>query len=317
MNPLDYSIVIPVYGGVATIEDLYRRLRAVFDERGASVEVIFVDDASRDGSWHVIERLARANANVRGIRLGRNFGQHNATTCGFRFARGRFVVTLDEDLQHPPEEIAKLIQCQQRGDADVVYGIPARRRSPFWRRLGSRLAMAIPRHVMKIHFDISSFRLVRAALAREVACSTRHDIIVDAYLGWLTDRIAATEVRHNAASRCSNYTLLRLIGLFANLLCNYTTFPLRVATACGGLLSMGSILVGILFILLHLSGYTGVPGYSSLIVSLFFSTGVILMGIGVMSEYLGRILMQINGRPQAYIRHTTEASDEVDLRRAA
>jgi undecaprenyl-phosphate 4-deoxy-4-formamido-L-arabinose transferase len=177
--------------------------------------------------------------------------------------------------------------------------------------------MSIPRHVMKVDFSITSFRLIRAEIAAEVAASVRHDIIIDAHLGWLTDRIVATQVEHNQDVRASNYGPVRLIGFFLSLLCNYTTFPLRATTFAGGLMAAGSLLAAVLFVAMHFLVRSGVPGYSSLIVSIFFSTGVVLMGIGVMSEYLARIFMQINHRPQAFVRETAGFAEEAANRRAA
>lgn len=305
----DFSAVVPVYRGRDTLKELCARLTAFFQSRGSSYEIILVDDGSSDGSWQVIEEIAHNSTGVIGMRLMRNFGQHNATNCGLAAARGEFVITLDEDLQHPPEEIARLIECQQREGADAVYGVPARRQHRWWRRVGSRLVMTIPRYVMGITFDISSFRLIRQSVAEVVAAAGRHDIIIDVYIGWATNRIAATTVAHVAA-RPSGYGPYTLAVSMVNLLYNYTVLPLQLAVVTGALMSIGAFGLAVYFIVLKLFGGIDVAGFTAVIVTVLFSTGLMLLSIGTASAYLARVFLNVNRKPQWIIRESTGDVDD-------
>ncbi|HZI14226.1 MAG TPA: glycosyltransferase family 2 protein [Myxococcus sp.] len=308
-SPVDISVVVPCFRGESSLPELCARLVRTLEARGASFEILLVDDSARPALWACIEALARGDGRVRGVRLMRNFGQHNATVCGFRHARGQWVVTLDEDLQNPPEEIGALLERQQQTGADVVYGIPRARQGPAWRSLASRLIMVIPRRVMQVPFDISAFRLVSGLVAAEVARSERHDIILDIYLSWVTDRIVATEVRHDSPEGLrSSYTLRRLVTVLFNLLFNYATFPLRLASVGGFLLSLLSAAAGGVVLLSKLTGTITVPGWASLAVAVLFSSGVTLLGVGILSEYVARIFLQINQKPQSVVRQVTAAA---------
>jgi len=304
-----YSVVVPLYRGHDTIDELCAQLIGFFESRDESFEIILVDDASSDGSWDRAIDLAHEDSRIVGARLTRNFGQHNAVLAGFRLVRGEYVVTLDEDLQHPPSEIEKLIECQAINDADVVYGVPEARQQRWWRRVGAWIAMMIPRRVMGVDFEISSFRLVRSEIAREVTKATRYDVIIDVYLAWLTERFAAVKIRHEPSARGSSYSPLMLVSVLLRLVYNYTVLPLRISTFLGILLAVLSLGLALYFVIVYLSQNVGVPGFTALIVSILFSTGVILIGIGMVSEYLARTFLHVIGKPQAVIRITTRELD--------
>lgn len=301
----EYSVVVPVYRGRQTIEELCRRTVQFFESRGESFEIILVDDSSSDGSWEEIARIAQLDPQVLGIRLMQNFGQDNATVCGFRHASGRFVVTMDEDLQNPPEEIGKMIAAMRRENADVVYGTPENKQHTWWRRLGSWLVLAIPRRAMRVDFDISSFRLIRYEALQEVMKSVRHDVIIDVYLGWVTRAITAVTVRHEEALRPSSYSLYKLIKLTVDLYFSYTVTPLRAVMFIGAGISLVSILLGSIMIYQRLIDNVPVPGFTSLIVTNLFSTGVIVIGIGILAEYVARLFLHWAHKPQYVVRQTT------------
>ncbi|MDH3629362.1 MAG: glycosyltransferase family 2 protein [Acidobacteriota bacterium] len=317
MSGIGISVVIPVFRGRDTLEELCRRLTPVLE--GIETlgdkhhEIILVDDGSRDGSWAIIQRLAAQDPRIIGLRLSRNFGQHNATLAGFRHARGRLIVTMDEDLQHPPEEIPSLLKARAASNADLVYGIPDRRRHAWWRRLGSRLVMLIPRRVMGVPFDIGSFRLLDARIAAEVAKALRHDIVLDVYCSWVSDRIEAVTVEHHESRRDSSYTIFGLCRMLLSILYNYTVFPLRVSTIAGALLSVGALGLAAWFIYLKLRfGDAVESGFSALIVSILLSTGVIMLGIGMLSEYLAHTFLHVIRKPQSVVRESTIDRDHHD-----
>jgi len=306
VSTIRYSVVIPVFRGAGTLGELCDRLVATLSKLEGGFEIIFVDDGSRDESWQQIRRIAAREPRVLGLHLTRNFGQHNATLCGIRHARGELILTLDEDLQHPPEEIPKLIRQRAKSGSDVVYGIPEARRHSWWRRLGSRLVMLIPRLATGGRFDLSSFRIIRAPIAAEVAKSLRHDIVLDVYFSWISDRIESVRVEHHEAARGSSYSLFGLLRMLLSILYNYTVFPLRISSVLGGIISLVSlVLAAYYFIVKLVYGPSVEPGFSALIVSILFSTGVILLAIGMVSEYLARTFLHVIRKPQSVVRETT------------
>ncbi|RKH57927.1 glycosyltransferase [Corallococcus llansteffanensis] len=306
-DSVDVSVVIPCFRGEASLPELCDRLVRALEARGDTFEIILVDDSARPALWTCIQGLCAGDGRIRGVQLMRNYGQHNATVRGFRHARGRWVVTLDEDLQNPPEEIAALRARAEETDADVVYGIPQARQGPGWRTWASRLIMVIPRRVMQVDFDISAFRLISGPVAAEVARSERHDIILDIYLSWVTDRIRSTPVRHEHPEGLrSSYTLRKLVQVFFNLLFNYATFPLRLASVGGVVLSALSGLAGVAVLVSKFTGTITVPGWASLAIAVLFSSGVTLLGVGILSEYVTRIFLQINQKPQSVVRAVTD-----------
>ncbi|MBN8226214.1 glycosyltransferase [Corallococcus macrosporus] len=309
-DSVDVSVVVPCFRGEGSLPALCGRLVRALEARGDTFEILLVDDSARPALWACIQALAKGDARIRGIQLMRNYGQHNATVRGLRMARGRWVVTLDEDLQNPPEEIPTLLARANEVGADVVYGIPHERQGPGWRTWASRLIMVVPRRVMGVGFDISAFRLISGPVAAEAARSERHDIILDIYLSWVTDRITATPVRHEQPQGLrSSYTLSKLVQVFFNLLFNYTTFPLRLASIGGAVLSVLSVAAGASVILSKFAGDIDVPGWASLAVGVLFSSGVTLLGVGILSEYVTRIFLQINQKPQSVVRAVTDGRE--------
>lgn len=309
---VDFSVVVPVYRGRETLDELCGQLIRFFERRGASFEIILVDDASTDGSWEKVRDLAAGVPQVKGIRLMRNFGQHNATNCGLSHAIGDWVVTMDEDLQHGPGDIEKLIDCQRRTDADVVYGVPGKRYHPAWHNLVSKILMRVPRRVTGVDFDITSFRLIRGSVARLLKGATRHDILIDIYLAWTTRSVAAVRVDH-APARKTGYTLHARAGQVIDLICNYTIVPLRFAAILGAFVSVVSFLFGIVFIVLKMLFEITMPGFTAIIVTLFFSTGLILLAIGIVSEYLARVFLQVGRKPQWIVREATFEDRPVEM----
>ena len=194
---IDYSVVVPVYNSAPSLQELFRRTKAVFADLGKSFEMIFVDDCSRDQSWRVLTELrAQHPSEVVAVRLARNFGQHNATLCGFHHVRGSFVITIDDDLQLAPEDIPKLIEEQQRSGADLVYGYFGKKQHGIVQNLGS---YAI-RKAFEITFGAkgkgSSFRLISASLVEKVRSHRQSFVYIDGLLFWYTQYVSRTLVSH-------------------------------------------------------------------------------------------------------------------------
>jgi len=294
-----YSVVVPVYRSEKSLEELFFRIRKTFQDLGQGVEVVFVNDCSPDDSWAVIQQLKqRFPHQVTAVQLRRNFGQHNALMCGFNFAKGDFVITIDDDLQIPPEEIRKLIGQQSSSQADLVYGVYENKKHSYFRNLGSNLVQSIFRKIFSTKGDITSFRLIKASLCESVSKHTQSFVFIDGLLHWHTQSISRVLVEHTDRKEGkSGYSLKKLLTLTANLLFNFTTFPLRMLTSLGAIFSVVSFGIGMAYLLRKL--FYDVPmGYTSTIVAIFFSTSVLLLVIGVIGEYISRIYSLQNDKPQ-------------------
>lgn len=298
ISSMNCSVVIPVYRGAATLEELVARLGKVLPEVADQFEVILVNDGSPDDSWSVIRRLADQLDWVRGIALTRNFGQENATLCGILESRHDVIVTMDDDLQHPPEELPRLIAKLNEG-FDVVYGVPHVRHQSWWKIILSDAVKRAISIIMRLRTirDISSFKVFRADLKPAFQASSRPDVLIDVPLSWLTTRFASVEIQEAPrAAGSSNYGLLKLIKVSLLVLTNYTTIPLRLASIVGFLFTI----VGV-FVLLYVLGvyFTqgSVPGFSFLASAVTIFSGVQLFALGIIGEYLARLFERSSGRP--------------------
>jgi len=292
--------VIPVYNNSGTVRELYRRLSAVLGQNGMEWDVIFVNDGSKDESWKVLTGMQQEMGNVRVIDLGRNFGQHNATVCGLKYSRGDYIVTMDADLQHPAEEIPKLIHKIEEG-YEVVYGVYERKMHSFVRNRMSNLVYAISKRAMNIEHNLSSFRIMKREIADSISRSANYDIILDIIIGWVTDKIGYTAVTHQASGQTS-YSLFKLITLGFDFLFNFTVLPLRIASISGALISTFGLVLGVYFVIQRVTGTTDVSGFTAIIVSVLFFSGLILISIGVIGEYLARIYLKLNSKPQYVVK---------------
>ncbi|MBD2715715.1 glycosyltransferase family 2 protein [Microvirga sp. STR05] len=297
----DYSVVVPVYQGQATLGPLAQQLRQFFQTEGYSFELIFVHDYGPDNSWRVIQELRQelGSGVVRAVRLARNFGQHNALLCGFRHARGRFFITLDEDLQHAPADIALLIRRQQEADFDVVYGCYEARRHSGPRNLASWLMRKLLRYgIPDLHPDYSPFRLLKAGVARHCLEMRNSYTFLDGYLMWVTAHVGSVPVSHGPrAAGQSAYTARKLLRHSLNIFITFSDAPVRM-------LSYASVVVFMLttlysgYILARKLVYNDLlPGFASLIIAIGFGVGLLLLGMGILGEYIHRINLKTTRRP--------------------
>ncbi|OFY13726.1 MAG: hypothetical protein A2X11_02745 [Bacteroidetes bacterium GWE2_42_24] len=295
---LDYSVVVPVFNSEESLAELFERLKNVFGESRASFEVIFIDDNSRDESWSVLSKLkASFPEQVTAIRLSRNFGQHNATFCGFGFVRGARVITIDDDLQTPPEEILKLIETANATDADLIYGFYGKKNHSRLRNAGSRTLKKSARLFRDSPGEGSSFRMLTFDLISKILHHNHNFIFLDEVLLWYTDDIMFAEVQHLPRKyKQSGYSTISLFKLFANLVLYYTMVPLRLLVYGGFMVSLITFVYGLYSIVKKMI-YDVPLGYTSLIVTILFSTSIILFSLGVLGEYLSRIYQVQNRKP--------------------
>jgi len=299
----EYSIIVPVYNSEETLGELFRRTKDVMNGLGSSFEMIFIDDSSQDKSWEVLESLKKNNpGEITAIRLSKNFGQHNAVFCGIEHAHGSLMITIDDDLQIPPEEILKLISVYKEKDADLVYGFFGKKKHSLLRNFGSYFIKKSSHILMNSPGEGSSFRLITSDLARNILKHNQHFMYIDELLLWYTGNIAFIDVDHQKrSSHRSGYSNWKLMKLSANIVIYYTAVPLRIMTYGGFILSVLSFILGVRFIISKI--VHDVPlGYTSLIVAILFSTSIIMLCLGLIGEYLTRIYQVQNKKPPYSIR---------------
>lgn len=309
-SKIEYSICIPVYNSQSVLEELYRRIVRVFEQTGKRFEIIFVDDSSPDDSWSVLERLQTTDPRVTAIQLARNFGQHSALMCALHFAQGEFVLTLDDDLQHPPEEIPKLLATADQG-FDVVYGEFPRKQHGWLRNFFSRFVNSVVGRMTEKNYTITSFRLLRQTIVRRVVTFTNCHPHVDVFISHVVAqrKIGQVLVHHDSSKRgSSGYTFRKLVLYSFDMIFNYTVVPLRIGSILGGIISLSSVVLGIYYLVLYLQHRVTVVGWTSLVLLLSFFSGVILFVLGIIGEYIGRIFLSVNNKPQYIIATTREGA---------
>lgn len=300
------SAIIPVFNAEQSLEQLYTQLTSVLSSVSEAYEIIFVEDFSKDHSWQIIDLLAKNDKHVSGIRLRRNFGQHNALLCGIRTAKHDVIVTLDDDLQNPPSEIPRLIAELENG-YDVVYGTPKEEQHGFLRDMASVLTKLALQKGMGVENAkrVSAFRAFRTDLRKGFENYKGPFVSIDVLLTWATSSFHSIPVKHDVrAAGKSNYTLMKLFNHAFNMLTGFTTVPLQVASMIGFLFTLFG--VGVLAWVLGRYFIEGgsIPGFPFLasIISIF--SGVQLFALGVFGEYLARIHFRTMDRPQFLVKDT-------------
>jgi glycosyltransferase involved in cell wall biosynthesis len=297
------SVVTPVYNGEASIAELCRRLGEVLPRLATEYEIILVNDDSRDRSWEIISEACSRSSNVRGVNLMRNYGQHNALLCGIRAAQCDVIVTMDDDLQHPPEEIPRLLeQLEQR--FDVVYGTPKAEQHGFLRALASRitrlaLSMAIGRELAK---NVSAFRVFRTRLRDAFAEYQSPFVSIDVLLTWATTRIGAITVGFQPRrSGVSTYTFKRLLRHALDMMTGFSTLPLQLASLIGFSCTLLGIAV-FLYVVVRYCLEGSVPGFPFLASIIAIFSGAQLFALGVIGEYLARMHFRTMNQPPYAVR---------------
>lgn len=296
------SVVIPVYRGEASISEVVTRCRQTLSSITDIYEIVLVDDGSPDQSWSVIEELCEAFPEVRGIALERNYGQHNALLAGIREAGYEVTVTLDDDLQNPPEEIPLLIQALGP-DVDVVYGKPVQKRQGIFRRIGTKMVVEGLRTLGGNTAPmVSSFRAFRTSLRTGFAAYSGPDVSLDGLLTWQTDRFTSVPVSHEARREGeSGYSFQALFRHALTMVTAFSTRPLQLATSLGFLsLGFGLLVLAYVVIRLLIEGESQ-PGFPFLASIITIFAGAQLFAIGVIGEYIARIHVRVTGEPSYMI----------------
>lgn len=307
--PPEVSVIVPVYNEERVLPALFERLYPALDALGRRYECIFIDDGSRDGSAALLrEQFQRRAAHTRVILLNSNFGQHAAILAGFEHARGRRVVTLDADLQNPPEEVGKLLAKMDEG-YDYVGTVRRRRRDRLWRRLASRLMNKVRERIT--HIRMTDQGCMLRAYDRSIIDAINRSSEINTFIPALAYLYAArpteVEVEHREREAGeSKYSLYHLIRLNFDLMTGFSVVPLQVFSMLGMLISVLSALLVLYLALRRIFVGPEVQGVFTLFGIVFFLIGMALFGIGMLGEYVGRIYQQVRSRPRYLIRAVLE-----------
>ena len=297
------SIVIPLFNAALTLPALYRELAAL--EISGGFELILVNDGSRDETEEIALRLIReSRIPITFLSLSRNFGEHNAVMAGLRASNGRYVITMDDDLQNPPSEVLKLLSVAESERHDVVYACYERKEHVWWRNLGSRLTNLIADYVVEKprKLYLSSFRCMTRLVADEIAKSRIPYPYIDGLIFQVTQNAGVVQVRHMERGQGqSGYTFRKLVRLWMSMLVNFSVLPLRLMTLAGMITSALGFLAVIEVVLEHLLKKNP-TGWSSLMAAILLLSGTQLLLLGIMGEYVGRIYLGISDKPQSVVR---------------
>jgi undecaprenyl-phosphate 4-deoxy-4-formamido-L-arabinose transferase len=307
---IQLSVVVHVYNEEANIPQLTKRLITSLDELNKKYEIIFTNDGSKDKSLDFLRAAsAEHKGKIRIIDFKGNFGQHMAIIAAFSKARGEVIVTLDADLQNPPEELAHLLKALT-DDVDVVYGVPRKIKQPIWRSVASIAAKRLMQKALGFSsaVDISSFRVFRSQLRDGFNNDLGPGVSLDALLSWSTSRFTSVEVEHHERKTGkSNYNCWKLFRFMLDTITGFSTVPLRLATSLG--LTTIVLSVGVLVWALGRPLITGdsVPGFQFLAATVAIFSGTQLLVLGVIGQYIGRMHFRAMNKPTYTIAERTES----------
>ncbi len=298
MTNINYSIVVPVYGAENSLELLHKAICDFFELKNETFEILYINDCSMDNSWEVLKKIQKISKQVTIINFNKNFGQHAATMCGFKYAKGNYIITIDDDLEAHPKEIDKLIEYQKTSNADLVYGVYPKLNQSILRKTLTSLYKLLSKVEGKKKGKGSSFRLLKNSLAKKLSNNHIQFVFIDELCLWYTSKIEFIETipNQNYINK-KRYSIISLFSLTTNVILFSSTFPLKLVTRIGVSLSTINFIIGIYYLIKKIFFKTPVSGYTSLIVSVLFSTGLIIFCIGIIAQYLSQVLKSINNAP--------------------
>jgi dolichol-phosphate mannosyltransferase len=298
-RPVTYSVVVPVFNEEGNVEAVASRVRAAMERVGEPFELLFVDDGSRDRTPELLRQLAARDPRVRVVRFTRNYGQEAAVEALYLNAEGRWLIQIDGDLQHPPEEIPKLIAKKNEG-YDVVYGVRDERKDSPFRIAASSVMQWTMRSLMEIELpeDVSTFRLMSAPIARRLASLPERRKFFSALMVWSGARIGSVKVKHAARNAGStHYGFTKLLNHTFDLVAGFSSKPLRFIGTLGFAFALTGFCLGAWVIVRKLAWNYGIMGWPSLFAAVVILGGVQLMATSIIGEYIARIYVQAQARP--------------------
>jgi len=289
------SVVIPAYQSSNSLPILVQKLETVLTKPGQDFEIIIIDDCSPDDTWKILKELRNNHSNLKIVRLLRNSGQHNAILCGFSLAQGDIIITMDDDLQNPPEEIPKLLEAIEEG-YDLAIGAYDSKKHTLGKNLGGKLIDDVQRRIFRLptDFQLTSFRAVRKIVLDNVLTMGGVFPYITCMLLSHTSSSVNVPVRHESRRfGKSNYNVKRSLQLAFNLLLSYSSYPLYFIVAlCLGALGLSAVLGGVVLWKAFIDGGL-VPGWASILSTISFFNGLILLALVIHSFYLSRLNQQI------------------------
>ena len=309
MKTVEISIVIPVYNSEKCLDALNQEIMAELD--GTNYELILVNDKSPDNSWQKIVSLIKINPRIKGISLKKNSGQDNAIMAGLSHAIGEYVVIMDDDLQHSPSDIKKLYE-KCLGGYDIVYALFPEKKQRFWKNAGSKFNEYVAELFLRKPkgLYLSPFKIMHRSLVNEIKAYKGPFPYIDGIILSLTSNITQTEMVHQKRFEGrGNYNLIRSASVFLKHVTGYSLYPLRFATILGIMAAGLSFLLGIYFILDYLTNLRRVEGWITLVLLIVFFNGLILMCVGLIGEYIGRIYLTVTRKPQ-YVIDVTASQEQ-------
>ncbi len=296
-DDIEISVVIPVFRSKPMLDELCSRLSTALEELHITFEIVFVDDASEDGSWEELLRLQQREPRIRLVQLMKNSGQQRAVLCGLHYSKGKYVVTMDDDLQQRPEEIAILYDAIRQKNLDVVIGKYTTKKHGLLRTLGTYAVKLVAYHTIGVprELDLTSFRMLRREVVAEVVKLRSTNPVIGFLLFSITRRIQNTVVTHEPRKTGkSTYRLRDLVNYFLCMIIDYSDLPLRFVGWVGCLSSITSLLLALHYLRLYLTNRIGVSGFMTQVLLIIFFSGLILMTLGIIGSYLIRILRATN-----------------------
>lgn len=295
---IDISIVVPLYGCEKYIDELYKRVKKSLELNNLKVQFVFVNDGSPGNDWAVVEELANNKKDVLAINLSRNFGQHQAITAGLTYAKGNWVVVMDGDLQDSPEEIINLYN-KAHDDFDIVYAQRKERKDTGIKKMSSRLYYAVFSYLTDSKQDksIANFGIYKKKVIKAILSMQDHERYFPTMSQWVGFRSSTLEVEHHERDGETGYSWSALIKLAFNNIIAYSDKPLRLTVRLGLVISILSFFIGIFYLIQSIRGVIEVQGFVSLIISIWFLSGIIIMILGVIGIYVGKVYDKVKNRP--------------------
>lgn len=306
-NPIQISIVVPVYGCSSCLEKLYERLVTTLTKITKDFEIIMVNDASPDNAWETIKELAQKDSRVKGINFSRNFGQHKAITAGLDYAQGEWVVVMDCDLQDQPEEIIKLYNKAQEG-YDVVFGRRHQRKDSFIKRLGSKLFYKILDYFTesKIDNSVANFSIISSNVVDQLRKLREQNRLYPLFVNWVGFKRTDIDITHSKREEGkSSYTFQKLVNLAIDGIVSQSNKPLKLAIKFGFIISMLSLFYAFWLIMRYVIFSIPVEGWTSVMVSIYFIGGLLFANMGILGLYIGKTFDETKNRPLYLIQKTT------------
>lgn len=305
---VDISVVIPCYCSGAWLDELVQRIRDALEPLPYRYEILLVNDASPDNTWESIQKLATSHSGVRGIDLQYNVGQYRATLCGIEHARGRWIITMDDDFQHPPEHLPDLVRsAEEHPEWDCIMARFARKQHSWLRNWGSRWMRWLYVRFYRAPPDVmpSSFRILTAEFARVLVAHRSANPVLCPLIFQMTRRVGNVSIPHaRRAYGRSGYRLGRLAGTLVDTLIRATNYPLHAISLLGIVVAGVSLLFGLYRLVRYFIGPQVAPGFTTLAILISFFGGMTLFAVGLVGEYLARVIEEVRGQPRYIVRQT-------------